>query len=98
MFYDKINKKVYLNDSYLPKLGWKISPEENIKAIVSKIFENSIIITGWMGNDYKVYYRKLPKNSKEKSIIYFSKGVKNKIDDFLNKKITIYSAKKNWDW
>ncbi|WGS64591.1 hypothetical protein [Marinitoga aeolica] len=98
MFYDKINKKIYLNSSYLPKLGWEIPQEENIKAIVSQIFENSIIITGWMGNDYKIYYRELPKNSKEKSIIYFSKDVKNKIDDFLNKKITIYSAKKNWDW
>ncbi|OQY10993.1 MAG: hypothetical protein B6I29_00090 [Marinitoga sp. 4572_148] len=98
LFYDTIEEKVYFNGKYLPKLYWKIPEENSIKNIISEIYRNSIIITGWLGNGYKVYYRQLPKNSKEKSIIYFSKDVENIINDFLKNNITIYSAKKNWNW
>lgn len=98
LFYDTIEEKVYFNGKYLPKLYWKIPEENSIKNIISEIYRNSIIITGWLGNGYKVYYRQLPKNSKEKSVIYFSKNVENIINDFLKNNITIYSAKKNWNW
>lgn len=98
MFYDKIEKKVYLNKEYMPELSWDLSNEYNLEDVILNIFENSIIITGWLGNNYKVYYRELPKNSKEKSIIYFSKKIEKKINEFLEKNITIYSAKKNWNW
>ncbi|WP_175419542.1 MULTISPECIES: hypothetical protein [unclassified Marinitoga] len=98
MFYDKMEKKVYLNREIMPKLTWELPSNKNMENTIKKIFENSIIITGWLGNNYKTYYRKLPKNSKEKSIIYFSKKVEKRVKDFLNKNIVIYSAKKNWDW
>ncbi|AEX84498.1 hypothetical protein XO10_00190 [Marinitoga sp. 1135] len=98
MFYDKIEKKVFLNNDIYPELNWEIFNSENYKEIIKEIYENSIIVTGWIGKNYKKYYRKLPENSKEKSIVYFSKSVENLINDFINNKTPIYSAKKNWSW
>ncbi|WP_459996642.1 hypothetical protein [Marinitoga arctica] len=98
LFYDTIEEKIIFNGDYLPKLNWKIIKENDIKNIISEIYRNSIIITGWLGDNYKIYYRKLPKNSKEKSVVYFSKNVEDIINDFLENNITIYSAKKSWNW
>jgi hypothetical protein len=98
LFYDKINKKIQINDEITPRLAWEIPYDDSLNKIIKEIFNNSIIITGWIGKDYKIYYRKIPENSKEKSIVYFSKTVENRIKDFLNNKENIYTAKKNWDW
>ncbi|KAF2955367.1 hypothetical protein [Marinitoga sp. 38H-ov] len=98
MFYDKITNKIILNESLNPKLFWDLPKNGNINDIINKIYNNSIVITGWLGENYKLYYRDLPQNSKEKSIIYFSKKVEYIIRDFIEKNINIVSGKKNWDW
>lgn len=98
MFYDKIEKKIILNGNINPKLYWNFPKDNNIEEIINKIYINSIIITGWLGENYKIYYRELPINSKEKSIIYFSKKVEYIIKEYIEKKNNIVSGKKNWDW
>lgn len=74
--------EIQLLKNYNLKLNWSLY-KENFNSNIAKIFENSIVLTGFRKDNNILLYRKL-NYSNDRSVTFFSEKVREKAENVLN--------------
>jgi hypothetical protein len=87
------NNEIVLLKNYNLKLNWEVK-EENFETNLIKIYENSIILSGFRKDKNILLYREL-NYSNDRAVTFFSERVRNFAEDVLNG-VKQPTGNKNW--
>jgi hypothetical protein len=87
------NNEIVLLKNYNLKLNWTVQ-KENFKNNLIKIYENSVVLSGFRKDQNILLYREL-NYSNDRAVTYFSERVRDFAEDVLNG-VEQPTGNKNW--